>query len=90
MEWAMPTGKKVHAPVAGRVGGELKVPALVRHTDDDGPMPDQLLSHARTSRSSGTSAFMSTAASAARRRRPRASRLGLLTMIGLVDGHSTQ
>jgi hypothetical protein len=35
MEWAIPTGKKVRAPVAGRVGRQLHVPSLVRHARDD-------------------------------------------------------
>jgi hypothetical protein len=35
MECAIPTGKKFAPPVARDVGGELKVPAVVRHTGDD-------------------------------------------------------
>src|SRR5215831_12230863 len=47
------------------------------------PTPDHESSQRRTSCSSG--ALSGT--SAARRRRPRASRLGLLTAIGLIEGH---
>jgi hypothetical protein len=35
MECAMPTGKKFARQSRRGVGGELKVPSLVRHADDD-------------------------------------------------------
>jgi hypothetical protein len=76
MEWAIPTGK----PVPGGVGRQLHVPPLVRHARDDqaeaGPRIEPLVNQVQLKRTVADS----TAARAARRRRPRApSSSGRLT-----------
>ena len=69
----MPTGKIVRAPVASGVGGQLKIPALPRHADDDqaeaGSVVEQLVHQAQLRRV----AAHEHGSEAARRRRPRGS-----------------
>jgi hypothetical protein len=59
-------------PAADAVLAQTRREALMRHADDDEADPDHESSQSCMSRSSGVSSRTSTAASAARRRRPRA------------------